>query len=243
MSRPSLTTIDALIAERHLLEHPFYRAWQDGTLSVDALRDYAAQYYRHVNAFPTYISALHSRCEDLETRQALLENLRDEEEGSENHPALWRRFAEAVGCNASEIGAGEIWPETASAIAGFRSAVGQGPVVRGLAALNPELASRLLPLADERMVDLHQLIHAHYYHPDFKGSFSIKDVLPVLVEGLDYSGLSISTGSQAALAFEEMTDPETPEAGRRAIREGLWAYCRRDTEAMVRLFQTLKEDS
>ena len=135
MSRPSLTTIDALIAERHLLEHPFYRAWQDGTLSVDALRDYAAQYYRHVNAFPTYISALHSRCEDLETRQALLENLRDEEEGSENHPALWRRFAEAVGCNASEIGAGEIWPETASAIAGFRSAVGQGPVVRGLAAL------------------------------------------------------------------------------------------------------------
>lgn len=135
MSRPSLTSIDAVIAERHLLKHPFYRAWQDGTLSAEALRDYATQYYRHVHAFPTYISALHSRCEDLETRQALLENLRDEEEGSENHPALWRCFAEAVGCSPSELDGGEIWPETVDAIADFRSAVGEGPVVRGLAAL------------------------------------------------------------------------------------------------------------
>ncbi|HET9581974.1 MAG TPA: CADD family putative folate metabolism protein [Gemmatimonadota bacterium] len=133
MSRPPLTTVDALIADRHLLKHPFYRAWQDGTLSAEALRDYAAQYYRHVSAFPTYISALHSRCEDLETRQALLENLSDEEEGPENHPSLWRRFAEAVGCD--EPGSGEAWPETVAAIAGFRSAVGEGPVVRGLAAL------------------------------------------------------------------------------------------------------------
>ncbi|MGH7563202.1 MAG: CADD family putative folate metabolism protein [Gemmatimonadota bacterium] len=135
MSRPSLKSIDALIAERHLLKHPFYRAWQDGTLSVDALRDYAAQYYHHVSAFPTCISALHSRCEDLETRQALLENLRDEEEGPENHPALWRRFAEAVGCGTSDLDEGDAWPETAGAIAVFRSALGEGPVVRGLAAL------------------------------------------------------------------------------------------------------------
>ncbi|HET6342711.1 MAG TPA: CADD family putative folate metabolism protein, partial [Gemmatimonadota bacterium] len=135
MSSFPLTSIDALISERHLLKHPFYRAWQDGTLTAAALRDYAAQYYRHVSAFPTYISALHSRCEDFETRQILLENLRDEEEGAENHPALWRRFAEAVGCDDQELNAGEVWPETASAIAGFRSAVGEGPVVRGLAAL------------------------------------------------------------------------------------------------------------
>jgi pyrroloquinoline-quinone synthase len=134
MSSFPLASIDALITERHLLKHPFYRAWQDGTLTAAALQDYAAQYYRHVSAFPTYISALHSRCEDLETRQTLLENLRDEEEGPENHPALWRRFAEAVGCGDPELD-GEVWPETASAIAGFRSAVGQGPVVRGLAAL------------------------------------------------------------------------------------------------------------
>ena len=113
MSGISLAPIDDLIAERHLLKHPFYRAWQEGTLTPAALRDYAAQYYRHVSAFPTYISALHSRCDDLATRQALLENLRDEEEGPENHPALWRRFADAVGCH--EPGDGEVWPETAAA--------------------------------------------------------------------------------------------------------------------------------
>jgi pyrroloquinoline-quinone synthase len=135
MSGISLSPIEALIAERHLLKHPFYRAWQEGTLAPEALRDYAAQYYRHVSAFPTYISALHSRCEDLATRQTLLENLRDEEEGTENHPALWRRFAEAVGCDASDLDGDETWPETAGAISAFRAAVGEGPVVRGLAAL------------------------------------------------------------------------------------------------------------
>ncbi|TMQ65221.1 MAG: DUF2779 domain-containing protein [Candidatus Eisenbacteria bacterium] len=116
-------------------------------------------------------------------------------------------------------------------------------VIRGLAEAIPSLAGRLLPLVEERMVDLHHLIHAHYYHPDFHGSFSIKAVLPVLVEGLDYSDLEIREGSQAAGAFAVMTDPKTPDWQRKKLREGLLAYCRRDTEAMLRLFQTLKENS
>ncbi|HKW51678.1 MAG TPA: DUF2779 domain-containing protein [Candidatus Eisenbacteria bacterium] len=116
-------------------------------------------------------------------------------------------------------------------------------VIRGLAEAIPSLACRLLPLVEKRMVDLHHLIHAHYYHPDFHGSFSIKDVLPVLVEGLDYSDLEIREGSQAAGAFAVMTDPKTPDWQRKKLREGLLAYCHRDTEAMLRLFQTLKENS
>jgi len=116
-------------------------------------------------------------------------------------------------------------------------------VIRALAEAIPSLAGRLLPLVERRMVDLHLLIHAHYYHPDFHGSFSIKDVLPVLVEGLDYSDLEIREGSQAAGAFALMTDPKTPAWHKEKLREGLLAYCRRDTEAMLRLFQTLKENS
>jgi len=116
-------------------------------------------------------------------------------------------------------------------------------VIRGLAEALPSLAGRLLPLVERRMVDLHYLIHAHYYHPEFHGSFSIKDVLPVLVEGLDYSDLDIREGSQAAGAFALMTDAATPAGQRQRLREGLLAYCRRDTEAMLRLFQTLKENS
>ncbi|HJU87615.1 MAG TPA: CADD family putative folate metabolism protein [Gemmatimonadota bacterium] len=130
-----LNAIERLIEDRHVLKHPFYVAWREGTLPREALRTYAAQYYQHVRAFPTYISALHSRCEDLETRQALLENLRDEEEGRENHPVLWLRFAAAVGCADGEAETAELLPETADAIAAFRAAVGTGSVTRGLAAL------------------------------------------------------------------------------------------------------------
>lgn len=135
MSDHTLGRIDALIDERHILHHPFYRAWQDGTLTPDALRRYAGQYYLHVRAFPTYISALHARCDDLSTRRALLRNLRDEEEGPDAHPALWLRFLEAVGGDAESAASADPLPETAEAVAGFRRAVGEGPPGRGLAAL------------------------------------------------------------------------------------------------------------
>ena len=135
MSRETLAAIDALIGERHILKHPFYLAWQDGTLAPEALRSYAAQYYHHVRAFPTYLSALHAGCDDLGTRQALLRNLRDEEEGPENHPALWLRFAAAVGCTPGEAEGTAPEPETARAIARFRNAVSSGSLPRGLAAL------------------------------------------------------------------------------------------------------------
>jgi pyrroloquinoline-quinone synthase len=130
-----LNRIERLIDDRHVLKHPFYIAWREGTLPREALRTYAAQYYQHVRAFPTYISALHSRCDDMETRSALFENLRDEEAGPENHPALWLRFATAVGCAEGEAESAEPLPETAAAIDAFRAAVREGSVTRGLAAL------------------------------------------------------------------------------------------------------------
>jgi len=93
-----------------------------------------------------------------------------------------------------------------------------------------------------RIVDLLELIRSHYYHPEFHGSFSIKDVLPALIEDLNYDDLEIQEGSQAATAFVEMLDPETSGPRRRNLESALRAYCYRDTEAMVRLFQKLRED-
>ena len=95
--------LDSMVAARHLLQHPFYQDWSAGRLSRAALRDYAAQYYRHVEAFPRYLSAIHSRCDDLATRQALLENLIEEERGPRNHPELWMRFAEGLGVSRDEV--------------------------------------------------------------------------------------------------------------------------------------------
>ena len=97
MTRDVVATLDSMVFERSLLKHPFYQAWTAGTLSLERLQNYAVEYYPHVAAFPRYLSAIHSRCADIVTRQALLENLIEEERGVKNHPELWLRFAEAIG--------------------------------------------------------------------------------------------------------------------------------------------------
>src|SRR5881392_3727838 len=98
-----LNKIDNDIAEKHLLKHPFYLAWTRGELSPAALADYARQYYHHVAAFPTYLSAVHANCDDQPTRRRLLQNLIDEEAGSPNHPELWLQFAEYLGVSEADV--------------------------------------------------------------------------------------------------------------------------------------------
>ena len=61
------------------------------------------QHYQHVKAFPRYISATHSICEDIEKRRILLEkNLQDEENKDGDHPKLWKNFANS-GADEKEI--------------------------------------------------------------------------------------------------------------------------------------------
>ena len=114
-------------------------------------------------------------------------------------------------------------------------------IIRSLVEEFPALERRLLPHVEDRMVDLLELIRAHYYHPGFHGSYSIKDVLPALVPGFGYQDLTIREGGQAGAWYVEMIDPETRPERRAEIRQALRAYCNRDTEAMVRLFHSLQE--
>jgi len=130
-----LDKIDNDIAEKHLLKHPFYLAWTRGELSKEALADYACQYYRHVAAFPTYLSAVHAKCDDQATRKQLLSNLTDEEAGSPNHPELWLQFAEGLDVSASDVCKSEKWRETKSLIETFRSVCREESTAQGLAAL------------------------------------------------------------------------------------------------------------
>ena len=130
-----LDNIDKDIAQKHLLKHPFYLAWVRGELSKDALTDYAQQYYHHVAAFPTYLSAVHAKCDDQNTRKQLLNNLIDEESGSPNHPELWKEFADGLGVEDAELAQTEKRPETKKLIDIFRSVCGQGSTAEGLGAL------------------------------------------------------------------------------------------------------------
>ena len=130
-----IAKLDSMVSARHLLSHPFYQEWTAGTLSRAALRDYAAQYYRHVEAFPRYLSAIHAHCDDLPTRQAILENLIEEERGARNHPELWMRFAEGVGVTRAEVRDAVPHPATRELVETFTRLSQSGAMEEGLAAL------------------------------------------------------------------------------------------------------------
>ena len=86
-------------------------------------------------------------------------------------------------------------------------------MMRGLAKSLPQYENRLLALCD-RVVDLHKLIKANYYHPEFHGSYSLKSVLPALVPTLGYADLGIPDGLAAAASYTRMIAGDTPESER-----------------------------
>ena len=129
-----LDKIDAAIAEKNLLKHPFYRDWQMGKLSREALQLYAAQYYRHVEAFPKHLRVLAARTEGP-IRDIILENLAEEENPARPHPKLWRDFAATLGVDEDDITCCPALPGTQAVVETFREIVGDRPVAEAVAAL------------------------------------------------------------------------------------------------------------
>lgn len=126
--------VESAIEQRSLLKHPFYQAWQKGELTVEDLKVYARMYYPHVAAFPRYVSATHSGCQDIGLRQLLLENLIEEERGGENHPELWLRFAEGLGLSRAEVLGGAVPEASRKCVAAFER-LSRKSALSGLAAL------------------------------------------------------------------------------------------------------------
>jgi pyrroloquinoline-quinone synthase len=117
------TAIDAKVAERAMLSHPFYQAWTEGRLPLDTLRAYARQYFHHVEAFPRAVSAVHSTCEDRDGRRMLAGNLAEEEgvePGKQDHATLWLMFACGLGESEAAVRSQELNPETEALIETFR---------------------------------------------------------------------------------------------------------------------------
>ncbi|QNM82241.1 CADD family putative folate metabolism protein [Sphingomonas sabuli] len=115
--------IDAKVAAKAMLSHPFYQAWTDGTLSLDTLRSYARQYFHHVEAFPRAVSAVHSACTDRDGRRMLAENLAEEEgieAGKQDHATLWMMFACGLGENGAAVQGQQLNAETQGLIDTFR---------------------------------------------------------------------------------------------------------------------------
>src|SRR6476646_10023535 len=123
MMAPVSAAIDARVAERAMLKHPFYQAWTEGRLPLDTLRAYARQYFHHVEAFPRAVSAVHSACPDRDGRRMLAENLAEEEgieAGKQDHATLWLMFAAGLGEAEASVRAQELNAETQALIETFR---------------------------------------------------------------------------------------------------------------------------
>ncbi|MBI2794998.1 MAG: CADD family putative folate metabolism protein [Ignavibacteria bacterium] len=130
-----LRELDEIVSERHMLQHPFYIMWNEGALSIEMLREYAKEYYHQVHAFPTFVSATHANCDDMEVRQMLLENLIEEEKGPDNHPELWVRFAGALGVSRQEVASRKYLAATRASVRILKDLARRNNAAEGLAAL------------------------------------------------------------------------------------------------------------
>ncbi len=108
-----------------------------------------------------------------------------------------------------------------------------------LAIIYPEYADFLTNL-NEQIYDLGDFINFGFYlHPDFKGSWSIKCVLPVMVPELSYKEMEIGKGDQAMMAWWEIINNNLSKAEVEKTQKALLKYCELDTWAMVRIYQKL----
>ena len=130
-----LEEIDAMIDRQHLLGHSFYRKWVAGTLPTTALKEYARQYYAFESTFPRFLSTLHARSGEAEVRQALLDNLWDEEHGDANHAELWLRFAEGLGVDRVDVREADHNERTEALVDTYWRICRDAPVAAGVAAV------------------------------------------------------------------------------------------------------------
>lgn len=127
--------LHAILEEKSMLKHPFYRAWTEGTLPIERIREYARQYYHFEASFPQLLSAIHTRTDSPAIRQMLLDNLWDEEHGERNHAQLWLDFGAALGVSEDEVKNATLNPETVALVDHYREKCRNGSVGEALATM------------------------------------------------------------------------------------------------------------
>ena len=113
------------------------------------------------------------------------------------------------------------------------------PRTKELAAAAPKYQEFLLALAD-RIYDLMDIVSKGYYHhKDFRGSASIKAVLPVVCPELSYKELAIQNGGQAMTTYGDLIFSDVYKGKEVQVAYDLLAYCELDTWAMVRIWEEM----
>lgn len=116
----------------------------------------------------------------------------------------------------------------------------EGMCLEGLAESFPK-QRKALQSAKNRLWDLATAFRkGHYVHPDFRGSWSIKNVLPALVPGMSYDGLGIRDGGQAQAAYLALMQGSLSKVRAEKTASDLKVYCGQDTMAMVQMMRHLE---
>jgi len=100
--------------------------------------------------------------------------------------------------------------------------------------------ARQIGSVQARLWDLLPVVRDNVYHPEFRGSFSIKSTLPALVPKLTYEGMEVAEGGEAGLAWETLVHRQPNPGEKTRLRAALLAYCRQDTEGMIRVYDALE---
>jgi len=111
-------------------------------------------------------------------------------------------------------------------------------IIKKLSEVFPSLDNELNSLVD-RFIDLELIIKKNFYHPNFHGKTSIKNVLPALLPNLSYESLEISEGDSAAAAFAYLVLGKFKGDEAESVKKNLLDYCKQDTLAMVKLHKEL----
>ena len=111
-------------------------------------------------------------------------------------------------------------------------------MLSSLARALPERAEELAAIS-ARLVGLLSVVRGTYYHPEFRGSFSLENVLSVLVPGEGYDDVGDPDG-RAASAYYMQALRSTDSRERQQSFENLRAYSKRVTLAIVRLREALE---
>ena len=106
-------------------------------------------------------------------------------------------------------------------------------ILEALAIRFPGIADRVEAVL-ARLFDLRQVFGSAIYHPEFRGSESIKYTLPALTD-MTYEDLNLKNGQEAVAAFLELANGGLEHEVFQQLRKDLLDYCARDTLAMVRL--------
>jgi pyrroloquinoline-quinone synthase len=146
-AKTMLESLDALIAEHHLLKHPFYQAWTEGKLSKESLQLYAEQYYQHVRAFPENLKQLAGRTNG-HLAELVNENLAEEVDPVMPHPLLWRQFAESLGVSEAALDGARPLPGIAALLDTLDEVSSEGTLAEAVASFYayeaqvPEIATQ-----------------------------------------------------------------------------------------------------